>query len=92
MEDSHDSIEVLTVDEHAAERWRESREQTVAGGDPSLQVIKTSETVPGDQEEDGDYASILLPVDSKERRVLLRRSGLQVILTLVWSRFKNSNI
>ena len=32
MEDSHDSIEVLTVDEHAAERWRESREQALRVG------------------------------------------------------------
>ena len=81
MEDTHDSIEVLTVDEHAAERWRESREQAVmAVSDPSQPVIKTSETVLTDQEE-GDFASILLPVDSKERRVLLRRSGVQEIDT-----------
>ena len=81
MDDTHDNIEVVTVDEHAAERWRESREVVTAGVSAEDHVIKTAETVPTDQEEGGDYSSILLPVDSKERRVLLRRSGVQEIDT-----------
>ena len=80
MEDSHDNIEVLTVDEHAAERWRESKE-VVAGPSEATDapVIKTSETC--DNEDESDFTSILLPVDSKERRVLLRRSGVAEIDT-----------
>merc|ERR1719422_91433 len=82
MEDSHDTIEVLTVDEHAAERWRESKDVGSTNGDSSdHHVIKTSETNPTDHEEDDDFTSILLPVDSKERRVLLRRSGVAEIDT-----------
>ena len=82
MEDSHDTIEVLTVDEHATERWRESKEVGNTNGESSDQhVIKTSETNPTDHEDDDDFTSILLPVDSKERRVLLRRSGVAEIDT-----------
>ena len=83
MEDSHDTIEVLTVDEHAAERWRESKEIGNTNGESSSDqhVIKTSETNPTDHEDDDDFTSILLPVDSKERRVLLRRSGVAEIDT-----------
>jgi len=82
MEDSHDTIEVLTVDEHAAERWRESKDMGSTNGDSNdHHVIKTSETNPTDHEEDDDFTSILLPVDSKERRVLLRRSGVAEIDT-----------
>ena len=82
MEDSHDTIEVLTVDEHATERWRESKEVGNSNGESSDQhVIKTSETNPTDHEDDDDFTSILLPVDSKERRVLLRRSGVAEIDT-----------
>ena len=80
MEDSHDNIEVLTVDEHAAERWRESKEVGAGPSEASdTPVIKTSETC--DNEDESDFTSILLPVDSKERRVLLRRSGVSEIDT-----------
>ena len=89
MEETHSSISVLTVDEHAAERWRTTRDLGgSASGVPGLEAgdeaeaaamlmltpcIKTSETTPSPSE--ADFTSILLPVDSKERRVLLRRAG-----------------
>ena len=95
MEETHSSISVLTVDEHAAERWRTTRDLGgSASGVPGLEAgdeaeaaamlmltpcIKTSETTPSPSE--ADFASILLPVDSKERRVLLRRAGVAEIDT-----------
>ena len=81
MEDTHHSCEELSLDQHAAKRWRESREPVIVSEGP---IIRTSEAIVGDTDpagEEGDFISILLPVDSKERRVLLRRSGLQEIDT-----------
>lgn len=63
MLDSHHSQEVMTVEEHAARR-REGRE---GQEEPSTSA---PQEVVGEGEE---YTSILLPVDSKERRVVLRR-------------------
>ena len=63
MLDSHHSQEVMSVEEHAARR-REGRE---GEEEPSTSA---PQEVEGEGEE---YTSILLPVDSKERRVVLRR-------------------
>ena len=63
MLDSHHSQEVMSVEEHAARR-REGRE-----GEEEPSTSAPQEMV-GEGEE---YTSILLPVDSKERRVVLRR-------------------
>ena len=75
MEAAHHSAEVMSLDQHAARRWQLSREPLVTTDQGP--VIRTSEAVPSDtdQGEEGDFTSILLPVDSKERRVLLRRAG-----------------
>lgn len=88
MEAGHHSTEVMSLDQHAARRWRESREPPVTQGDQGGPVIRTSEAVPGEPGdhtdpggEEGDFTSILLPVDSKERRVLLRRAGVTEIDT-----------
>ena len=77
MEDAHDTAEVLSVDQHAARRWRESRDP--GPGEAEAPVIRTSEAVPGEPGEEADFTSIVLPVDSKERRVLLRRAGVAEI-------------
>ena len=81
MEETHHSCEELSLDQHATKRWRESRKPGIVGEGP---VIRTSEAIMSDTDqagEEGDYISILLPVDSKERRVLLRRSGTMEIDT-----------
>jgi len=82
MEDDHYGVEVLTIDEHASERRRE-RNELAAEEDPEGQgpAISTSPEVSShtDQEEEEDFTSILLPVDSKERRVVLRRTGVSEI-------------
>ena len=81
MEETHHSCELMNLDQHAAKRWRESREPVIVSEGP---VIRTSEAIMSDTDqvgEEGDFTSILLPVDSKERRVLLRRSGIQEIDT-----------
>ena len=64
MLDSHHSQEVMSVEEHAARR-REGRE-----GEQEEPSTSAPQEVVGEGEE---YTSILLPVDSKERRVVLRR-------------------
>ena len=76
MEESHHSLEVASLEQHAADRWSSSRETESLPQDPEQPVIRTSERVGGEEGEDeSDFTSILLPVDSKERRVLLRRAG-----------------
>ena len=64
MEESHHSMEVVSVDQHATDRCIAARETFT----DSLEqpVVRTSERVEG--EDDTDFTSILLPVDSKERR------------------------
>ena len=79
MEESHHSVEVVTVDQHAEDRWRADRETLVL--EQEQPVVRTSERVVGEDEDETDFTSILLPVDSKERRVLLRRSGVAEIDT-----------
>ena len=75
MEDQHYGVEVVTVDEHAADRRRESREAELEGVEGEVEAEEEEE------EEGEDFTSILLPVDSKERRVVLRRAGTQDIDT-----------
>ena len=80
MEESHHSLEVASLEQHAADRWSSSRETESLPQDPEQPVIRTSERVGGEEGEDEtDFTSILLPVDSKERRVLLRRAGVAEI-------------
>ena len=82
MEESHHSLEEASVEQHAADRWSASRESETTHTDLEQPVIKTSERVGGEEGEDEtDFTSILLPVDSKERRVLLRRAGVGEIDT-----------
>jgi len=73
MEDNHYGVEVLTIDEHAAERRKESREAMMGDGSEGPGTSFSSE--PTSQDDEEDFSSILIPVDSKERRVVLRRSG-----------------
>ena len=73
MEELHHTKEVVTVDQHATDRCMASME--TISDNLEQPVIRTSERVSGEGEEDRDFTSILLPVDSKERRVLLRRAG-----------------
>lgn len=56
--------QVMSVTEHAAARRQEAQE----GGEHASTSVQVEA-----EEEGGDYTSILLPVDSKERRVVLRR-------------------
>lgn len=80
MEDDHYGVEVFTIDEHASERRKQSRE-AITGEDyegPGTSIIPEA-TSHGDQEEEEDFTSILIPVDSKERRVVLRRAGVSEI-------------
>ena len=80
METRHHSQEVASLDQHAADRWSSSRETT--SSELELPVIRTSERVgAGEGEDESDFTSLLLPVDSKERRVLLRRAGVVEIDT-----------
>ena len=79
MEETHHSLEEASLDQHAADRWRASRE--TSSSDMEQPVIKTSERVGEEGEDETDFTSILLPVDSKERRVLLRRAGVGEIDT-----------
>ena len=79
MEDDHYGVEVYTIDEHASERRKESRE-AMAGEEsegPGTSIIP--EPNHRDQEDEEDFTSILIPVDSKERRVVLRRAGVPEI-------------
>jgi len=80
MEDDHYGVEVFTIDEHASERRKESREAMLRGDSegPSTSIM-SEPTSHGDQEDEEDYTSILIPVDSKERRVVLRRAGVTEI-------------
>ena len=80
MEDDHYGVEVFTIDEHASERRKESREAILRGDSegPSTSIM-SEPTSHGDQEDEEDYTSILIPVDSKERRVVLRRAGVTEI-------------
>jgi len=77
MEDDHYGVEVLTIDEHAAERRKESREAMMGEGLEGSGTSYSSEATSQDDEE--DFSSILIPVDSKERRVVLRRAGVPEI-------------
>ena len=61
MEDDHFSVEVLSIDEHLAERR--------GGGE--------ADTSREDREE--GEVNLLLPVDSKERRTVLREAGIEDI-------------
>ncbi len=68
MEDDHFAVQVLTLDEHLGAR------RSAAAGDDE------------DDDGDGDDASasaaansVLIPVDSKERRSVLRSAGVEEI-------------
>ena len=52
MEETHHDTEVMTLEEHAARRWEEARDPGPGEAGP---VIRTSEPVPGDQGEEGDF-------------------------------------
>ena len=74
MEDDHFAVQVLTVDEHLAAR------RTAAAGANS-DVGGDNDDDEEDMDDDGEEATsaVLIPVDSKERRTVLRSAGVEEI-------------
>merc|ERR1719150_1718953 len=87
MEDSHYGMEVMSVAEHASLRRREALAAEASEAGPSashntegeLAIGSGLDQRTGASDVDEDFTSILLPVDSKERRVVLRRVGVSEI-------------
>ena len=73
MEDDHFAVQVLTLDEHLAARRSitTTADSGRSGGD-----IEDEEE---DEEDEAASGSVLIPVDSKERRTVLRSAGVEEI-------------